>query len=348
MKLDLFFKGMQNRETTASAWLATLLRDRAAFRRALLEQLGVVESSDAEASWEVGVETPLGSGFCDVTLESSTAFVLIENKVSSSAVTPGQFLDYYRGAIAAPDRARKQVVAAYLGPHERTGDGELRTVEQSPEYARRHATHRDQAKALGWTTDLKRVVAASEESGEWFAQAGLDAILTHIDRIAHRRPFEQQRADLVALLRRVAVRIADEGVARGGWGDGVGFESLGSQGQEALYTPNLGITTWLTLAYPETERYELGEIFADGRVHVRASVSFNPSTKIGRQDPVLMEQWRRLIEPRQVAVPGIGLVPARNDAAFELAVAFDGSSEELEDQLVVWGASVLAYLRSLR
>jgi len=317
LKLDLFFKGMQNKETTASAWLATLLREDKAFRSAFFNGLQLDPPLDAEDPWEARIETPLGSGFCDVTLESATTYILIENKMSSAAVTPGQFLAYYRGAIADPTREPKRIIGVYVGPSGDTGSGEVATV------------------------------AASARPDGWFAQAGLEAILAHIAKLRVGRPFAQQRQELLALLRRVAERTAREGASRG-WGGDVRFEHWGSRGQEALYTPRQAVTTWLILSYPETEHYEIGEIFVDGTVNVRASVSFNPSTKIGLRDAALMARWTPMIDRRSVAVRGLGEVPARDDVTFELAVSFANSSAELEDLLVVWGTSVLDFLEPFR
>ena len=70
MDLEFFFRGMQNKETSASAWLATLLRHNGQFRRALFGLINVEPPIDPEVNWEIAVETEL-DGWVDVTLENA-------------------------------------------------------------------------------------------------------------------------------------------------------------------------------------------------------------------------------------------------------------------------------------
>jgi len=339
VKLDLFFKGMQNKETTASAWLATLLRDDLPFRGAFFAHLDLERPLDPGAAWEVGIETPLGPGFCDVTLGSKATYVLLENKVSASAVTPGQFLAYHRAVLANPDLAARRVVGVYLAPRRDEARAELASVEADPAVAARRRDTGAETRALSWLDDMPAVVEAAARPGEWFTAAGLEAILDHIGRLRRGRPFAQQRQDLVRLLRNVADEISKSRAA----GDAA-FMQWGSRGEAALYTPRQAITTWLTLRYPETEEYEVGEFVTGDVATVRAALVLNPSTKVGLRDPALMARWRTLLAQGVVGVPGLGGVPARDDTALELAVRFSGPMAELEDLLVLWGTSALTFV----
>ena len=119
--LNFFFAGMQNKETTASAWLATMLSYNLAFRGEFLKLTGVEPPLDPARPWQINVETEL-SGPCDVTLEDDDTLVFLEDKVSASAKTKGQFRRYHHGA--ANSRAAKQLVGIYLGPSVSTGEVE--------------------------------------------------------------------------------------------------------------------------------------------------------------------------------------------------------------------------------
>ena len=104
--LTHFFSGAQSKEETASAYLATLLDSDPEFRVRFLDLADVEPRLDGSLEWAVRVEdSRVNTGTVDVTLEwppgDPTTFVMVENKVSASAKTDGQFRKYYRGAVAA-------------------------------------------------------------------------------------------------------------------------------------------------------------------------------------------------------------------------------------------------------
>ena len=349
MDLDFFFKGMQNKETSASAWLATLLRDNTSFRREFLGLVGVEPPLDPARPWVVNVETPL-NGPCDVTLEDEDTFVFLEDKVSASAKTKGQFLRYYLGALDKSDLAAKRLVGLYLGPSVSTGDDERESVTGHTEFGKRRAAgFNDDAKCLGWKDNLSDVVEVATTDDDWFARTGLGAILAHIAKVERGRPFNQQREDLRQLMKRVAQRVMVAG-GDGGWGPNVRLERWASVGQEALLTPSVGITTFLILSYDEDEDYpyELHGVVDGDQVKVHASLSFNPSSKHGMRDADLMTRWASLTTLGRAAVPGIGEVPLVNGNSFAMGLDFDGTAVELEQKLVAWGTAVLGYLRPYR
>ena len=81
MELRHFFENMVRREETASAFLATLLEYDPAFRLEFLRAvIGDPAFVDREP-WSVQVEAER----VDVTLESASAQVLIEDKISAGA-----------------------------------------------------------------------------------------------------------------------------------------------------------------------------------------------------------------------------------------------------------------------
>jgi len=348
MKLDLFLAGMLNKETWASAWLATLLRDEPGFRRAFFARVDVDPPLDPDEDWKVDVEASLGAlGTCDVVLRSQTTCVFVENKVSRSAVTSGQFGGYYQGVIEDVALARlDRIVGIYLAPDRRSGVAPLREVTMSGLLmARRAEGHRDDAVCLGWKEDLPPVIDAVD-ADDWFAQEGLGAILDHIRKLETGRPPDEQREQLRQLMVRVSRRVREMGEQTGDWGPDAALARWASRGEEAFQTENQVITTLLALSYRESDdaRAELIDVFVDGEIHVRARVSFNPSTKIGQRNADLMGRWNALVRQGVVEVPGIGGVPARNETTFELAQEFRGSSEQLEELLVLWASSVLRFV----
>lgn len=348
MKLDLFFRGMQNRETSASAWLATLLRDDEGFRRAFLSRIPVDPPLDSHAGWTFGVETLLHGGACDVTFENADTIVFLENKLSASAQTEGQLLRYYLGVLEDPKRATKRAIGVYLAPSARMGSGEQQRLMRDPAFQDRAGGTGDAAVCLGWRPDVQDAVEEAAEPGDWFARTGLAAILGHIDRIRTGRTFDQQRHDLYLLMKRVARRVMGAG-GSDGWGSGVRLDRWPSVGQEVLYTPGQAVSMFLTLRYEEAPDEPHGiDVFDGDLIHLHASVSFNPSVKHGLHDAALMVRWASLTQEHAAEVPGIGLVPLHTDIGFEKGVDFHGPADDLEDLLVAWGVAVLSFLRQFQ
>lgn len=347
MDLGYFFKGMQNKETSASAWLATLLRHDRGFRSAFFDLIGVDHAHADSHTWEINVETEL-SGPCDVTLETEDTFVFVENKVSASARTENQFLRYYLGA-ARGARAAKRLVAVYLGPSVSTGLAERDRVVGDALFLDRVAAGRgDYAVCLGWKDHIGNLVDVATASDDWFARTGLEAILRHIEKLERGRPPNAQREFLRRLMRSVAQQVVAS-ARHDGLSDTVRLDRWASVGEETLYTPSRAITTFLTLTFDEDEEepYELHDVVVGDHIRLRrVTVAFNPSSKRGRQDRELMARWRSMIASGAVFVPGIGEVPAVNDTSFAIAAAFEGSSRVLEALLVERATAALAFAES--
>jgi hypothetical protein len=198
---------------------------------------------------------------------------------------------------------------------------------------------------LGWKEDLPPIIEALD-ADDWFARQGLKAILDHIHKLETGRPPDEQREALRKLMARVSRRVNDIGQTNGDWGPDARLVRWASRQEEAWYTPKRPITTWLVLSYRESddERSQPIDVVVDEEIHVRARVSFNPSTKIGLRDAAVMERWNALMRRKAVEVPGIGEVPARDLTTFDLAQEFRGSPARLEDLLVLWGSSVLRFV----
>jgi hypothetical protein len=228
-----------------------------------------------------------------------------------------------------------------------TGQEELATLTSDSAFLDRIAAGRgDAAVCLGWKDNIAGVVDAATSQDDWFARTGIESILAHIAKLERGRPFNQQRDSLRQLMKRTGDRVMAASLDVG-WGEGVRLERWASGGQEALYTPAVAVTTFLTLMYNEDDEYpyDLHDVVVGDRVQVHASISFNPSTKLGLRDADLMRQWNSLTAAGMADVPGVGRVPLVNDISFATGIDFSGTAAELESLLVEWGIAVLDYLR---
>ena len=130
---------------------------------------------------------------------------------------------------------------------------------------------------------MSDAVEITTSEDDWFARKGLEAILTHIEKVERGRQRNEQREYLRELMKRVAARVMAKG-GPDGWGPGIRLDRWASVGQEALYTPSVGVTAFIALSYNEDDKepYRLHDVVDGDRVRTHLSVSFNPSTKHGR------------------------------------------------------------------
>jgi hypothetical protein len=181
--VDIHFFFANGVETAASAFLATLLEQEAAFRGALLRRvLPDLELTEVD-DLTVTVEHPLGAGRVDVFLECPTAVVLIENKTQAGSKTDGQLCRYYEACN--PRRERRRVVAVYLAPRGATAASALAETDKAIEEAGR--VGRDVAKSLTWD-EVNTVISQTTLNEPSFARDGIRTVLDEI-RKAEARVF---------------------------------------------------------------------------------------------------------------------------------------------------------------
>jgi hypothetical protein len=174
------------REEVASAFLAMALDASAAFRRHFL-QLAELPEGEHSLDFEVAVE----AGRVDVTLQSPTRVVLIENKIAGGALQDGQLLRYYQ--VEAARAGQKRVAAVLLSP-EGVGSREIASVATSATMLARNQM--DHVAAVSWS-DLVQYTAGGDEA--WL-RSGLDAIEAAIGAAATELyPAEGSRARLRAI-----------------------------------------------------------------------------------------------------------------------------------------------------
>jgi hypothetical protein len=330
MDLRHFFDGLQSQEETASAFLATLLEYDEAFRRGFLAKARA-EPLDNAQRWEVRVEdyrTMVGP--MDVTLESDSTFVLIENKITAGAKMAGQLLRYYRGAVAKwPDR---RVVALYLAPWPALGADEVAEVENEIEVRRREG--RDRTGGVTWD-DVRVIIDELPERGGWFASTGMDAVAKAIKREA--LPPDAQR-DVIrrvveAARRTLQARLPEMTLAR--WP---------SIGQEAIYTAKAPVTLFITTAFDvDRETKMLLDVVVDGRIRATIYTNFALSP-MGQVSPVLAHEWERLVRAGSVEIGGVDLYTVEGGKLAH-SEEWTGTPEQLENRLVERGERVLDFLR---
>jgi hypothetical protein len=332
MRLRHFFENMVRREETASAFLATLLDYDPTFRFAFLRLIIDDEAGWAADSWKVTVEEDR----VDVTLESATAYVLIEDKIGSGAKQQGQLLRYYRGAVEA--KPEKRVVAVYLAPGG-MGIGEVEAVRGSAEFAQRKG---DIARHLSWGEVAQLVNGLPEDERLWFARSGMDEI---------ERVIAQARQEKYpALGERALVRdIADAAIATiSGRCPDVRLGRWNARDVEVILTYGTPVTLWLHAAFEvasEPPFAPVGLVREDG-IHLSINTYIKLARKV-RRGSDLDRRWRDLVKIGVVDVPGVGIHKLQPDGWFGHSRPTVGSAAELENLLADTGQWVLDYMSPL-
>ena len=330
VRLRHFFENMVRREETASAFLATLLDYDPAFRQAFLGlALDDPAINDHEA-WAVRVEEDR----VDVTLESSTTFVLIEDKIGSGAKQQEQLLRYYQTAVEA--RPGKRIVAVYLAPRG-IGMDEVDLVRRSDLFAQRQS---DVACYLPWESIAELVDRLPQSEGTWFARSGMHEIERAVERARQERyPALGDRALVRGLtdnaLSLLANRCPD--VPMGRWG---------ARDFEEILTYKIPVTVWLDAAFDveaEPPFLPVGLVQPDG-IHLTVRSMFKLAGKVRRTSD-LARRWDELAQARTVDVPGIGRHELQPNKWFVRSVPAIGTAEDLEGALADTGQHLLEFLR---
>jgi hypothetical protein len=332
MRLRHFFENMVRREEMASAFLATLLDYDPAFRMAFL-RLILDDPVEREAdAWTVAVE----DGRVDVTLESPTTFVLIEDKISSGAKQQDQLLRYYRGAVEA--KPEKRIVAVYLAPGG-MGAGEVEAVRRSAVFAQRQG---DITRHLAWEEISRLVNGLPQDERGWFARSGMDEI---------ERAIAQARQEKYPRLgdRGVVRDIADAAVTTlSGRCPDVRLGRWNARDVEVILTYGTPVTLWLHAGFeidPVPPFAPVGLVRDDG-IHLDVISNFKLAGKV-RRGSELDRRCKELVRIGVVDVPGVGRHELLPNKWFVHSAPAVGSAEELENVLADTGERVLDYLRPL-
>lgn len=342
MDLRHFFDGQQSRENAASAYLATLLEHDVAFRRAFLDDLGVADL-DADDPWVVRVEDirPWSgssggiepSGSMDISLETATTIVVIENKLSPTAKRDGQLLQYYEQVAATMPQLR--VVMVYLSPLSALAASELALVVESDTFAARSARS-DAVAGTTWAR-VRDIVAASADAG-WFATSGIRAVLSAIERAARGLPPDPQRDALHAILRAATVLI-NERLAP------VRFQLWPSDGYADIMTRLSPVWVDLTVRYAaDPDSSALVGVVTDAGVRVSVRTTIGLSTR-GERLSAVRSAWDELTREDEVEIPGVGRLSVRGGRLIDELPSGLHTPGRLTDLLVSRAAAAIEFLR---
>ncbi len=339
--LTHFFSGAQSKEETASAYLATLLDSDPEFRVRFLDLADVEPRLDGSLEWAVRVEdSRVNTGTVDVTLEwprgDPTTFVMVENKVSASAKTDGQFRKYYRGAVAAwPGR---RIIGLYLSPSTGLAVSEIGQVRATEEYLARGGgrPNADEVFAIDWENDVAPIIRGLPSAADWFVASGIDEVLSAIKHPP--LPPDEQRD---AIRRIVDAAVSDLDSAA----PGDPFVPWRSKGQEAIYKPGGMLTIWVTVVFPVDEGSRLlHDVVVDDVVRVRLITHFGLRDAADKP-PEVVRAWRALLREQRVLIGDMEFEPTpsrRLQYTDEQHVSRAG----LQALLVERALQVVAFLRA--
>jgi hypothetical protein len=335
--LKHFFDGQQSRENASSAFLATVLEHDEAFRREFLALTPASPPLDDARPWTVRVEdTRIGWGSMDITLESDSTVILIENKIAASAKQKGQLLGYYGRALNT--WPAKRIIAIYLAPTTSLGEDEVAAVQESLEFRSRPARPPgpDAAGTIAWG-DIAAIIEALPE--HWFATTGIRAVLKAIDKAATPMSDDAQRQVVRRVTQGARVSLAAKipSLRLGRWP---------TRTTEEIYTVKAPVSLFLTVVFDVEPKPSdrLRDVVVDGRVRLTVRTVFMLSGT-GRKSPALVAEWIKLVAAGSVDIEGVGVHLLEGGKRFEHSQAWTGTKQELEDFLIETGVRMMDFLR---
>lgn len=347
MDLKHFFDGQQSRENSASAFLATLLEYDGRFRREFLALVPGITLLDDSDTWKLRVEdtrpwaTPLqdmqaGSGSIDVTMESPSTLVLVENKLAASAKQHGQLRRYYQAAVQCWPGMR--IIALYLGPTADLGDSEVALVRDTDEYKGRQAeSTADCVDSLAWVR-IGEIIDALPRGDTWFAETGIEAVRATIKAATTALPYDPQRIEVRRVVEDAVRRLAEKRTF-------AEFQRWPSVGQEDIITVKGPVSLSLTARFEidPTSSKLLDVVVGDRfRLEIKIAVMLSPK---GRKAPMVVAAWNQLLNTGSAKIEGLGELPVTDKKRFGHIEAKDYGEEELEALIVERAVSILGFLR---
>jgi hypothetical protein len=322
-----FFRGLLKKEEVASAFLATLLEQDPAFRKAFFQKLFPDAAvALASARWTVQVEVDR----VDIRLDSDAAVVIIENKVKAGAYERGQVLRYYESELARVP-AEKPIFVAFVAPdgvgtHETDYLGMMDTFRKN-----------DSAASVSWQTlaaisdSLKQ-----EKTWRWFVESGFNEIERIIDEDSRRPVYPREGT------RALLVRIADEASQKLQSLSPVKLGRWSGRDHEQIFTNKTHVTLWLDLAFDaEDESPYLPVNVQEGdclKVFLKTQFKLSGA---GRKVPKIKSWWTQRVAEDVFYVPGIGEHRLNEGGWFVRSVETVLPADDLTDAMVQAGLAVL-------
>ena len=329
MDLHHFFENMVRREETASAFLATMLEYDSDFRREFLrEAIGDPTLVDHE-EWDVRVE----DGHVDVTLDSPTQRVLIEDKIRAGARQRGQLLRYYQAAVNTVPA--KRIVAVYLAPGGQ-GLGEVDAVEQSSSRGDRPM---DVVAQLPWKTVGKIIAELPNERDRWFARSGIEQVLKAVELARQEKyPAVGDRA-VIRAIADVAYRDLQRTA-------GVNLRRWSARDTEQIYTVGTPVTMWLGIVFetaPEAPFSPVGVVQGE-HIHLELDTRIKLAGKV-KSTTKLARRWDHLLSAGEIEIPAVGRHDLSPGKWLVRTVPIAGTRDAIAAAMSQAGQFVLDFLR---
>lgn len=331
MKVDFFFQGKLSREEAASAFLATLLEQRADFREFFF---GICAASAigpiSRDSWEVVTE----ENEFDILMTSPDGAwdVLIENKIKSGSVTPGQLVNYYKRLRSNTDR---NILLVYLTPSSSSGQAEFDRLMQ-------HGASQsgDQFVHISWMDDLLEFAQSLDagDSESDFIQSGFRKIKSQIlSSQQERYPLTGGRERVDEIVNGVidALRLKYPSISFRKWRDGSG---------STIYTAKSDLTLYLkaVIDWDEGTGLPFGLINDDDTLNLPLQACMNLSSN-GRKSATALDRWRTMSIDRSIQIPQLGTMTTKDDGGAWIFWDEDVPAEkgELQARLLAVGTAIL-------
>jgi len=328
MNPHFFFQGKLSREESASAFLATLLEQRADFRSFLFR---ILEVEEPQSSGQVNIE----QSNIDIRVEYSSAKVvcLIENKVRPGAFQARQLVRYYRKEL--PTSVDSRILVILVVPYEGKGGSEINCLTNDQEFRRQmDAAYRVSWRGLAEFCDL---LQQEDLHGE-FVRGGFNCVLKMIDDAAQEKYPLIGGREIAHEITQAAFQALKQEFPR------TSFRLWRGKDFFTIYTIGTDITIYVALSFRVDNKAPYTPLEIPDRQHVTAilSTQFSLSAK-GKRDQRLKEEWDPINKNGEYDVAHLGLHRLAGKW-FTREVAVCGDATVLEQQLVDMGRSIIKSL----
>ncbi|MFH0899710.1 MAG: PD-(D/E)XK nuclease family protein [Pseudomonadota bacterium] len=331
LDLRFFFESTLGAEEVSSALVATLLDGRPDFLEYFLDQVDEPRALP-RTRWRTRIESPLESGRIDIRMDHPDGHVLlVENKVRSSSMQPGQLLGYCLALQRQHPCGRVQLV--YLAPGA-TGASEVAQVVE------KGGLSRDQCVQLSWERLAEyRTRLHPDDACGWFIASGFEQVLQVIrrDKI-EKYPLLGGREVVDSIAKAARERLLTFGL--------LDFQSVWrSRGHSEIASQGGSVTLWLHLLFeadPEPP-YAPRNLTRNGLVHLGLRAMFKLSDK-ARKVKERWERWSPYIKAGHVEVPDVGRFELRERGWFEHVAELEGTEERLASDVAGIGERVMRSL----
>ena len=278
MNPHFFFVGKLSREEASSAFLASLLEQRADFRTFLFKLLGMAEP---EGPLEVNIEKE----DVDIRIDYPAAktVLLIENKLRPGSLQVNQLVRYYQHTLA--NNSALKIVSILLAPNEGGGAAEVTRLTKHEQFRPTDGVYKISWGALAEFPDI----LPKNDSDMEFVRRGFECIGSIIvNAIQEKYPLVGGREIANDIARAVLQNMEKKfpGTRLGFWRGRDFFN---------IYSIGTDITIYIDLAFRIENKAPYAPLQIPDRQHVNATLrtKFTLSAK-GKRNPTRRETWDRI------------------------------------------------------